>query len=216
MTFCERKRPMTEDPQKQYEDTDDDEPTGAEPILSPWMKIVILWSVILLLIAGGAAATYFGAREVLRAKASMDWPTTQGKIIESSVERETRRRKPGESGSLNQRIFRAKILYEYQVDEATLTGTRIAYVKKKRIKVKGDDTSSIDRILAEAHAQGIVDRYPKGKSVSVYYKPDNPKVCLLEPGLGLQAFVAPVIGVFIFIIGGIIAWAAITGARDKQ
>ena len=70
---------MTEDPQKQYEDTDDEETTGAKPILSPWKKTVILWSVILLLIGGGAAATYFGAREVLRAKASMDWPTTQGK-----------------------------------------------------------------------------------------------------------------------------------------
>jgi len=207
---------MTEDPQKQYEDTDDEETTGAKPILSPWKKTVILWSVILLLIGGGAAATYFGAREVLRAKASMDWPTTQGKIMESSLERELRPRKPGESGPLNRRVYRAKILYEYQVDEVTLTGTRITYLKKKRIKVKGDDTSKIDRTLAEAQAQSIVDRYPKGKSVSVYYKPDNPEVCLLEPGLGLQAFVAPVIGVFMFIIGGIIAWAAITAARDKQ
>ena len=205
---------MTEGPQKQYKDTDDEEPTGAKPILSPWMKTVILWSVILLLIAGGAAATYFGAREVLRAKASMDWPTAQGKIIESSVERETRRRKPGESGPLNRKIYRAKILYEYQVDEVTLTGTRIAYVKKKPIKVKGDVTSSIDRTLAEAHAQGIVDRYPKGKSVSVYYKPDNPKVCLLEPGLGLQAFVAPVLGVFMFIIGGICLLYTSPSPRD--
>ena len=110
--FCGGKKSMTEGPQKQYKDTDDEEPTGAKPILSPWMKTVILWSVILLLIAGGAAATYFGAREVLRAKASMDWPTAQGKIIESSVERETRRRKPGESGPLNRKIYRAKILYE--------------------------------------------------------------------------------------------------------
>ena len=207
---------MTDDPQKQYEDIDDEDSTGAKTGLSPLTKTVILWSVILFLIIGGSAATYFGVQEVLRAKASSDWPITQGKIIESSVEEETRRRKPGESGPLKRKVYRAKISYEYRVDEVTLIGTRIAYAKKKRIKVKGSGTSGINRSIAQAHAQGIVARYPKGKSVSVYYNPDNPKVCLLEPGLGVQTFVAPAVGGILLILGGIIAWAALTGARDKE
>lgn len=215
---------MTEDPQKQYEDTDNEDTTGGEAKLSPRTWTVILWSVILCLIVGGTVATFFGVREVLEANASKDWPTTQGKIIESSVEYETRRRKPGESGLSKKKDYRAKISYEYQVDEVTLTGTRIAYVKKMRIQLKGDgsfgikksDTRSIERSVARVRAEGLVDRYPKGKSVSVYYKPENPKVCVLEPGLGLQAFVAPVFGVFMFLLGGYIAWAALTGARDKQ
>lgn len=209
---------MTDDPQKQHEAPNDEQSQGAKPKQSSWIKIAILWSVILLLMVGGAAATYFGARKVLEAKESMDWPTTQGKITESSVERDTRRRKPGETGPLKQVIYRAKILYEYQVDEVPLTGTRIAYAKEKGIKVKGDNASSIkiNRALAEAQAQVIVDRYPKGKSVTVHYKPDDPKDCLLEPGLGLQVFVAPLIGVVLFIAGGGIAWLAITGARDQS
>ncbi len=215
---------MTEDPEKQYEDTDDEDTTGGEAKLSPRTWTVILWSVILFLIVGGTMATFFGIRQVLEANASKDWPTTEGKIIDSSVEYETRRRKPGESGSLTRKDYRAKILYEYRVDEVALTGTRIAYVKKMRTQVEGDSTfgidkstaRAIDRSTAKARAEGIVSHYPKGKSVSVYYKPDNPKVCVLEPGLGLQAFVAPVFGVVMIIFGGYLAWAAITGTRDKQ
>lgn len=215
---------MTEDPQKQYEDNDNEDTTGGEAILSPRTWTIILWSVILCLIVGGTVATFFGVREVLEANASKDWPTTQGKIIESSVEYENRRRKPGESGLSKKKDYRAKISYEYWVDEVALTGSRIAYVKKVPIRLKGDgplgtkksDARSIERSIARVRAEGIVDRYPKGKSVSVYYKPDNPKVCVLEPGLGLRAFVAPVFGVFMIIFGGYIAWAAITGARDKQ
>jgi len=215
---------MTKDPEKQYEDTDNEDTTGGEGKLSPRKWTIILWSVILCLIVGGTVATFFGVREVLEANASKDWPTTQGKIIESSVEYETRPRKPGETGSSKKKDYRAKISYRYWVDDVALTGSRIAYVKKMSFQLKADglldtkksDTRSIERSIARVRAQGIVDRYPKGKSVSVYYKPDNPKVCVLEPGLGLQAFVAPVFGVFIIIVGGVIAWAVITGSRDEK
>lgn len=191
---------------------------------SPQKKPVILWAVILLLLGGGAAATFFGSREVLKAKASSDWPTTQGKIIESSVKQETHRRKPGQSGHLMEKIYRARISYEYSVDGVTLTGTRIAYWNK-RIKIKNDakigtGTSNgkrkAQRIVDLTQAHSIVDRYPKGKAVSVYYMPDNPEICMLEPGLALQAFVAPTVGVFMLFIGGVIAWGAIAGDGDKQ
>jgi len=215
---------MTKDPEKQYEDTDNEDTTGGESKLSPRKWTIILWSVILCLIVGGTVATFFGVREVLEANASKDWPTTQGKILESSVEYETRPRKSGETGSSKKKDYRAKISYRYWVDDVALTGSRIAYVKKMSFQLKADglldtkksDTRSIERSIARVRAQGIVDRYPKGKSVSVYYKPDNPKVCVLEPGLGLQAFVAPVFGVFIIIVGGGIAWAVITGSRDEK
>lgn len=72
---------MTEDPQKQYEDNDNEDTTGGEAILSPRTWTIILWSVILCLIVGGTVATFFGVREVLEANASKDWPTTQGKIM---------------------------------------------------------------------------------------------------------------------------------------
>jgi hypothetical protein len=215
---------MTKDPQKQYEDTDKEDTKGGEATLSPRKWTIILWSVILCLTVGGSVATIFGVREVLEANASKDWPTTEGKIIDSSVEYEKRPRKPGESGPSKKKDYRAKISYEYWVDEVALTGSRIAYVKEMSFQLKADgllgtqksDTRSIERSIARVRAQGIVDRYPKGKIVSVFYKPDNPKLCVLEPGLGLQAFVAPVIGVFMIIVGGFIAWAVITGDRDKK
>ena len=202
------------------EDMDDEDPTGAEAISSPRMKSVILWVVILFFIGGGAAATFFGVSGVLRAKASAGWPTVQGEIIESSVERETRRRKTGDKGPLTQTIYRARISYEYTVDGTTFTGTRVAYgdhgkiANSRRIGIGGSRISIGGS--AKAHAQGIVALYPKGNNVSVYYMPENPKECLLEPGLALKAFGWPAAGVLLLIIGGVITWAAIAGARDKQ
>ena len=42
----------------------------------------------------------------------------------------------------------------------------------------------------------VVKRYPKGKSVEVYYNPDNPKQAVLEQDLKLSAYFGIVAGMF--------------------
>jgi hypothetical protein len=198
------------------------QPSGAATAVPSGIKTSLLWTVILVLTAGGLAATFFGARGVIRAKASANWPTTQGTIVESSVERETRRRTSGSEGRLTQTSYRAKISYEYTVDEMPFRGERIAYgdhgkiANSKRIGVKGFKIGVGGGKSARSYAQGIVDLYPKGKTLSVYYMPENPKECLLEPGLAAQAFSWPIAGIILLVIAVFIGSAAIAGARNEQ
>ena len=50
------------------------------------MKKFLLWSFILFMIVGGLAASFYGWRNVSRSLASKDWPSVEGKIIDSRVE----------------------------------------------------------------------------------------------------------------------------------
>ena len=54
-------------------------------------------------------------------------------------------------------------------------------------------------------ARNIVQRYPTGKTVVVYYKPDKPSESVLETGLGLSAYIFPMFGM-VFIFAGSLLW----------
>lgn len=133
-------------------------------------------------LATGALIVRQGLKERARAGASTQWPAAQGTITESSVERRN-------SGSGNRRStsFEASVRYEFSVDGQTFTGSRVAY---------GDYGSSFS-----SHAQSIVDRYPKGRSVTVSYMPGNPTECLLEPGAKTQVWFLPGMGLVFFVAG---------------
>ena len=99
-----------------------------------------------------------GLRELGRAKKSANWPGTKGIIVHSEVEMD----KSGE-----ETMYRANISYEFAVDGITRKGRRVAY---------GDYGSS-----HPSHASRIVEKYPKGKNVTVHYMPENPGECCLDP-----------------------------------
>lgn len=187
------------------------------------MKKFLLWSFILLLIFGGLAASFFGWRSVSRSLASTDWPSVDGKIIESGVEEERTRHSGSakKDAPLNQKTYRPKIAYSYKVDEKEYTGSRIAYGdhgfigKSKKITINGV-TYHNSNFEAKAAAQKIAKKYPKGKKVTVYYMPDNPGESLLEPGFSYKVFAWPLVGIVIFVIGVFIGWLAIMSARDKN
>ena len=69
---------------------------------------------------------------------------------------------------------------------------------------------------AKAGAQKIAKKYPKGKKVTVYYMPDNPSESLLEPGFSYKVFAWPICGFVLLVIGGVIAWLAVSVSRDKE
>jgi len=136
----------------------------------------------------GASVAFFGIRGLLRAKASTDWPTTQGTVVASSVERH---RTTGSKGRSSSTTYHAKILYKFSIEGTTFNGDRVAY---------GDYGSS-----SSSNARQIVNRYPKGKSVTVYYMPGNPEECLLESGLKAQSWFLPGFGLVFFIAGSLMA-----------
>ncbi|KKL50012.1 hypothetical protein LCGC14_2309750 [marine sediment metagenome] len=154
--------------------------------MSPGMRSFFSRILPLLFVVVGAGAGFFGIRGLIRARASADWPTAEGKVVASSVERH---RNTGSRGSST--TYHAEILYEFSVEGTTFNGDRVAY---------GDYGSG-----NSSHARRIVNRYPKGKSVTVYYMPDNPEECLLESGLKAQSWFLPGFGLLFFTVGSVMA-----------
>lgn len=130
----------------------------------------------------GVVALFFGCRNLLRANQSKAWPTAQGVIRNSSVEYQR---------SNNGGTHLAKVMYDFTVNATTFNGNRVAF---------GDYTSGNSSL-----ARDIVDRYPKGKTVAVYYNQKNPQMCVLEPGIKGQTWFLPVLGLIFLAAGGITA-----------
>jgi hypothetical protein len=152
--------------------------------MSPGKKFFFARIFPLIFVVVGASLAFLGILRLVRAKASVDWPSTLGKVLESSVERP----RSSESSST---AYHATILYEYSVEGTTFSGNRVAY---------GDYGSS-----NPSHARTIVSRYPKGKTVTVHYRPGTPEECLLEPGLKGQSWVLPGGGLLFFAAGILVA-----------
>lgn len=148
-----------------------------------------------LFITIGVILMWFGMRGVIRAKASVDWPTAQGKVVTSSVEsvRST-------GSKAKNATYHARILYEFPVDGRTVNGNRVAY---------GDYGSS-----SPSHARQMVERYPPGKRITVYYMPGNPQECLLEPGPKAQSWALP-LGGLIFVAIGCLIVSSLRRSRQK-
>ena len=165
--------------------------------MSPGMKFFFSRIFPLIFVVVGASVAFFGIRGLVRAKASVDWPSTQGKIVESSVERHRSSGSKGRSST----TYHAEILYEFTIDGTTYNGDRVAY---------GDYGSS-----NPSHARRVVNNYSQGKNVTVHYLPDNPEECLLEPGVKGQAFFLPGFGLIFFMVGSLMA-VFLPKAIEKQ
>jgi hypothetical protein len=123
--------------------------------------MVCLTSLIPILIIGGIFWFIFNQRKKARAEkqASQTWPSTPGKIVTSRVEL---------SSGRDMATVYAKIVYEYQLRGRTY---------------QCDQVHSGDEFFAQATREqtyGLVDKYPVGREVTVYYNPDNPAEAALE------------------------------------
>jgi hypothetical protein len=123
--------------------------------------ITCVSSLIPLLIIGGIFWFIFDRRKKARAEkqASQAWPSTKGKIVTSRVEL---------SSGRDMATVYAKIAFEYQLSGRTY---------------QCDQVHSGDKYYAEATREetyDLVDRYPVGREVTVYYNPDNPAEAALE------------------------------------
>ncbi len=151
--------------------------------MSPGMRIFFSRVFPLPFIVVGALTLYFGGRGVYRAKESVSWPAAEGRIQNSSVEYH--------KGSKGGGTYHAEIRYTFDVDGQTRSGNDVAF---------GDYGSS-----SSSHAQGIVNRYPEGRVVSVRYLASDPDVSVLEPGIKAQSWFLPGFGVIFLLAGSLMA-----------
>jgi len=113
-------------------------------------------------LALGALAAWSIRRSRQSRRASRDWLTTDGRIVESRVEQ-----KNLGSGDRPGILFAPRVTYEYSVNDHTYRSERIAF--------SGGVSS-----LAPQAAQVKIARYPSGAQVTVYYNPKRPEEAVLE------------------------------------
>ena len=120
------------------------------------------------LLTGFLLAKYIGKPMVEQAKASENWPTTEG-IIKSS---EVIEKRDDDSGL----IYSANILYSYTVKNQAMESNQVWFSA-------GYSSSSREEF------QRTVIKYPVGKKVKVYYDPDDPVVAVLNPGAFISTYI---------------------------
>ncbi len=144
-----------------------------------------VWLVLLLL--GGIFTTVgvvvglFVARPMLNnARATEQWPQTDGEVLESSLQESQ-----GDDGIL----YSAHVVYRYALDGGEFESSRIWY---------GGQYSTGDR----SEIFEVVKRFPVGSSVTVYYSPDKPSESVLIPGTFVVSQVLSIIGFIFLAVGG--------------
>lgn len=140
----------------------------------------------------GAAVSLGGLRVLFHAWATEQWPTTEGRILESKVASAT--------DAEGDKMFRARLRYEYQVAGTTHVGQDIGVVSEGATSWKGP-------------ARRAVERYARGARCRVYYDPRDPARALLEPGARWYLFLMPAVGAVLlaFGIAGLMGWMVFGG-----
>lgn len=116
-------------------------------------------------------------------KASFDtraWPTTPGTIESATLVESI---EPGGEDTL----YTARITYRYRAGDRPRTARRISL---------GDHSSS-----SRGAKSRLIERYPPGHAVIVYYDPRAPDTALLEPGPVWVTWVPAAFGVLAMALG---------------
>ena len=123
----------------------------------------------------------WGGIVIRNASISAGWPAAQGEITSSYVSEST-----DEDGT----TYSAEIEFKYVVNDRWLTADVVNF---------GEYGSS-----NMSHAGDIVDKYPVGKVVNVYYNPDHAETAVLEPGVTWSSYFILLMGIVFLIIPAII------------
>lgn len=133
----------------------------------------------ILFLTVGIVFLYFGGRSACIGIASTFWPTVEGQILSSSVK--------AEAGKKGGKVFSAAVNYAYVVNGRSFTCDRVRF-------------GSINTASAVFPNQ-VVERYPAGSSVTVYYSSSNPSSAVLEPGFQSASGIVLGIGIIFGSVG---------------
>lgn len=138
--------------------------------------------VLLLLVVSGWTS-FYGINKITTAWSIKNWPTAEGEIIFSEVETKLM----SDSSEDVKELFRIKIDFKYTVDnkvyhcDEVKHGSSSFYDSNKNGKMR------------------IVETYPAGKIVTVFYNPESPSNSVLETGIPFNNFLIFIIGLALFI-----------------
>ena len=147
------------------------------------LKLLLLRLVPWLCFFIGAALLYLGNQGLSSVKRTEGWAAIGGRILSSTIVQQATLR-----GEVR---YDARVVYEYRVGTAVLHGTRLAAADQ-----------SVPR-PSDAHS--IVNRYPAGTSVTVYYNPAVPSESVVERGNPAQPYWLLGVGVCFVFLGPVLS-----------
>ncbi len=163
--------------------------TGHYVVLGPIGTIVV---GVLAIAVGVFLAWIFGYASFTAGAASESWPSVEGKITASKI---------SESGPHDNRTLRAHVSYQYEVNENIHRSDRVDFNSAGMSSSQRGDIQEITR------------KYPVGRSVTVYYDPDDPNISVLEPGVKLGA--AFMLGMICIGVGGVVLLSGVLAALRR-
>jgi hypothetical protein len=157
--------------------------------LSPVPRFIAVRLVPALAVAVSLFFIYTGVESTRLAAESRGWPSVNGQVVGANVieERQT-------SSGPRSVTYRPAIRYRYAVDGMEYEGERVSF----------GEYATADRGDAEA----VVQRYPVGRRLPVYYRPGVPATAVLETGSGGGAWLYVALGGVFLLVGVLLAWVA--------
>ncbi|MCI5141791.1 MAG: DUF3592 domain-containing protein [Candidatus Electrothrix sp. ATG1] len=142
----------------------------------------------------GLGALVIGVKDIVNANSSKGWPTVSGTVIRSKVLVSEQTTSRSNQTSQTDDYFSPDVAYSYVVDGNTLKNDNIRY---------GLATN-------KSAAEKIVQQYPKGGEVEIYYNPSDPVESVLQPGYVGGLLFYPIMGV-VAMLAGVFSWWFIKG-----
>lgn len=136
-------------------------------------------AILYFLLVFGLVFLFFGGYYCFKASSTSSWPFVEGKILDSYIQ---------ESKSDGKTKYRAKIKYSYMVDGQGFTGNRVSY----------------GTISIKSYVNEIVETYPVGRIVEVYYNPNDYSESVLSPGVNFIVILSPIVGMAFIILSSVL------------
>ena len=149
-------------------------------MISPSVKRFLGFGALLF----GVGLSVWGVGYIRNAFASKEWPTTNGVVDWAEVSVSERGR------DKDTYTYSVSAVYRYEIDGTGFVSDRICFCIMMR--------SSFYRGMPEG-----MKLYGAGQEVTVYYKPDDPQVAVLEPGADLSTFLFLFLGLIVAFVGAL-------------
>lgn len=147
------------------------------------------------LFVGGVAVAVYGIYVMTRASASNDWPSVEGTINRSEIDKN----RDSDGGGYT---YHARVSYRYFVDN-------VEY-RSKRIRFGHVSTS-------DPHdARHYTNQFPEGEIVRIYYDPIAPNEAILLPGIHGGTWLLPIFGTVFAASGILLMWGYRKALRIKR
>jgi hypothetical protein len=136
-------------------------------------------------------------RQFIRRSRSKSWPIAAGRVTVSEVTAETRTETDSDNTRRQVTMYGSRIAYAYSVGGVAYEGHLVDWIDGMQTNMQGP-------------ARRVVEKYPVGQNVNVYYDPANPKMAVLEPWRMKGILFIVLLTVVFGIVGAVLLWFAPT------